>query len=294
MEECPRHGNLMIITHQQSAGVAQPGKWAFHLPTVTVSPQDASVVERGFFAPATMRADQQNASTEQSPSQWIAVVSTVGHHSQRTLLGMSATGAGHGNRCQSALGQRHFPRRGADPLASHRNPFALDPHPPLRAFAPLGFANAVAPFLAGAKLPSRKVWLQSNLPRLSSRPRKRRPILSQTFCSSHRRNRRQQGQGLGYSLGKSRQRAPVLSTQRMPSSTQRLSAQGRPLLCNFGSNGLIRFHCLSDKNVFCIPYSLRIDVSCTSTKCYKKLTYETASTAFGLAEARRTPLDNAI
>jgi hypothetical protein len=63
--------------------------------------------------------------------------------------------------------------------------------------------------------------------------------------SSHRWRRRQQVAGDGYSCGKSRQRAPVLRTQRMPSRTSRLSRNGRPLLLSFGSNGSICAHCSS-------------------------------------------------
>jgi hypothetical protein len=138
-------------------------------------------------------------------------------------------------------------------LASQRNTFAVDHHHPLRAFAPLGFANPEAPFLAGAKLPSKKLSLQSSRPPWSSSERKARQILSHTSCSSHCRNRRQQVLAAGYCLGKSRQRAPVLSTQRMPSSTARLSAQGRPRLRNFGNSGSTRSHCFSLRNDDCIP-----------------------------------------
>jgi hypothetical protein len=56
--------------------------------------------------------------------------------------------------------------------------------------------------------------------------------------------------GLGYSGGRSRQRAPVLSTHKMPSSTLRLSAHGRPRPEGCGSNGSIFFHCSSVKNGF--------------------------------------------
>jgi hypothetical protein len=91
------------------------------------------------------------------------------------------------------------------------------------------------------------------VPRASSSERKARQTLSHTPCFSHRANRRQQVAALGYSSGKSRQRAPVLSTQRMPSSTCRLSAHGRPRLFSTGSNGSILCHCASDRNAFRIP-----------------------------------------
>src|SRR5439155_179024 len=143
--------------------------------------------------------------------------------------------------------------------------------------ATFGFADADAPFFAGAKLASRKLSSQSNVPRASSSERKARHTLSQTPCFSQRAKRRQQVLGLGYSLGRSRQRAPVLSTQSIPSSTRRLSAQGRPRLLSRGNHGWIFFHCSSDKNAFCIPsFSQNLRKS-TSTKHLQNLTYETAS-----------------
>ena len=117
-----------------------------------------------------------------------------------------------------------------------------------RALAPLGFSNASAPFLAGAKLPSRNDSLQSSLPFWSSSQRNCRHTLSQVSSSSQRRSLRQQVLGLGYSGGKSRQRAPVLRIHRMPSRTRRLSAHGRPLLERVGSSGSIFAHCLSERN----------------------------------------------
>jgi hypothetical protein len=154
---------------------------------------------------------------------------------------------------------------------------AVDHHHPLRAFAPLGFADAKAPFLAGAKLPSRKLSLQSSLPLRSSSERNARQILSQTPCFSQRRNRRQQVLALGYSGGKSRHRAPVLSTHKMPSTTRRLSDQGRPRLLSRGSNGSILFHRSSLKNGFGIHHFSQIPRNWARIKYLHRKTYETTS-----------------
>jgi hypothetical protein len=53
--------------------------------------------------------------------------------------------------------------------------------------------------------------------------------------------------------GKSRQRAPVLSTHKMPSITARLSFHGRPALEYRGSSGSSLAHCLSDNMGFAMP-----------------------------------------
>jgi hypothetical protein len=269
MEKGAIHFDVMVIANEQSPEVAKPGEGAFDFSAVTVTSEGAAVVEGSLASAFAMRTNQQDALGQQAAAQRIAVVGPVGDDPQGTLLRSAPAAARNGDLFERALRQRHFPRTGRDQLASQRNTLAVDHHHPLRAFAALGFADAIAPFLAGTKLPSRNDSLQSNLPRWSSSPRNCRQILSHTSCSSHWRRRRQQVLGLGYSLGRSRQRAPVLSTQRMPSSTRRLSAQGRPRLRSLGSSGWILVHCSSDKNAFCIPSFSQIYASSTSTKCYK-------------------------
>jgi hypothetical protein len=66
--------------------------------------------------------------------------------------------------------------------------------------------------------------------------------------ANQRFKRRQHVAGLGYSAGKSRQRAPVLSTHKMPSITARDSVHGRPprtVRGKRGSSGSILAHCAS-------------------------------------------------
>jgi len=255
----------MIVANQEAAKVSQPGKGALDLPSVAVAAQRATVVERRFLAALPMRCNQQNTSFEQTPAQRIAVVATIGDDTQRSRAWRSAS-LRHGDLFERALCQRYFRRAGRGKLASQRNTRAVDHHHPLCALAAFGFADTEAPFFAGAKLASRKLSSQSSVPRASSSERNARHTLSQTPCFSQRANRRQQVAALGYSLGRSRQRAPVLSTQRIPSSTRRFSAQGRPRLTSRGSNGSIFFHCSSDKNAFCIPSVSQKASQSTSTK----------------------------
>jgi hypothetical protein len=108
-----------------------------------------------------------------------------------------------------------------------------------------------APFFAGAKLASMKASSQSKAPSASSCERKVRQILSHRFCSVQHFNRRQHVTGLGYCGGRSCQRAPVRSIQRMPSKTSRLLARGRPPCdpgLSDGSKGSILAHCSSVRN----------------------------------------------
>jgi hypothetical protein len=113
-------------------------------------------------------------------------------------------------------------------MYSHRNTLAVDHHHPLRTLAPLGFSDLRAPFFAEANEPSMNVSSQWSRPRASSWPRKARHIRSHVPSSSHCRRRRQHVDPLGYPSGRSRHRAPVFKTQRIPSTTSRLLTRGRP------------------------------------------------------------------
>src|SRR5581483_4813680 len=86
------------------------------------------------------------------------------------------------------------------------------------------------PFFAGAKLPSRKVSSHRSSPSSSNPPSRARQASSQTPCSCHCCNRRQQVEGEGNSSGKNRQAAPVCRTHRIPSKQARFEAGGRPRL----------------------------------------------------------------
>jgi hypothetical protein len=127
-------------------------------------------------------------------------------------------------------------------------------------------------------------------PRASSCAIKVRQRRSQVPSSNQRRKRRQHVAGLGYSAGRSRQRAPVFSTHKIPSTTARLSAHGRPprvVRGKRGSSGSILAHCAS------VNRTPRLATSATSgqfvnaaEKKYKyeilDLTgYETGSRHFG-------------
>jgi hypothetical protein len=106
-----------------------------------------------------------------------------------------------------------------------------------------------------------------NRPRSSSSAMIARQIRSHVLSSSQRFSRRQHVDGLGYSAGKSRQRAPVFSTQRMPSMTPRWLAQGRPPRWDRGiggRSGSILAHCASVKR------TLRLATSATSGQCGTK------------------------
>jgi hypothetical protein len=133
-------------------------------------------------------------------------------------------------------------------MNSERNTLAVDHHHALRTLSAGGSANIGPPFLADANEPSRNTFSHCRRPRASSSPRKARHIASHVPSWSQARIRRQQVDPLGYPTGRSRHRAPVFMTQRIPSTTSRWLMRGRPPLRERrgrGRCGSIAAHCAS-------------------------------------------------
>ena len=250
MEEGSIDGNQAIPANNQAPEITQPRKGPLDFPSPAIPPQFPAVLKLRLNPVAPMRTNQVNVMRFQPPTQRITVICLVSDKPFEPLTDPARTPPWHFHLRQRFLDQLHFRRRGRRQGASQRNTLAIDHHHPLRTFTPLGFPDAQPPFFAGAKLPSAKVSSQSRYPRSSNCLKKARQISTQTPKSSQDFKRRQQVEGLGYRSGRSRQRAPLFSTQRMPSMTWRLLAQGRPPFLPFlflGSNGSILFHCSSCK-----------------------------------------------
>ena len=237
--------NMALVPDNQASKIPNPGKGALDLPPFPVAPEFSTVLRLRFTSVFTMWCNQIDFNAFQPLAQRIAVIASVGNQPLRSLFGPSSSSARHFDRVQRRLSQRYFRGRCRGKGASQRNTLAVDHHHPLRSFAPFGRANKGPPFFAGAKLPSIKASCQSSAPFSSSMERNFLQTSSQTPCSSQSRNRRQQVEALGYRSGKSCQRAPVRSIQRMPSITSRLSIGGRPplgLRFGLGSSGSSSFH----------------------------------------------------
>lgn len=222
-----------------------------------------------------MWTDQLNVSLLQPFPQRIAVISLVGNQPTRFALGTPCTTTRNSDIVQGFFEERDLRRGRRVQVVSQRNTLAVDHHHPLRALAPLGFPDSLAPFFAGAKLPSAKASLQSNCPRSSSSARKARQIFSHTPCSSQSLSRRQQVEELGYCGGKSLHGAPVRRIQRIPSKTLLLSTHGRPPRrdrFNLGSNTSIFCHCESVNLHRC----LATEILLRSTTFYHNYTTKTS------------------
>ncbi len=117
----------------------------------------------------------------------------------------------------------------------------------LGALASLGFANPSAPLFAGANVPSMKASRRSMPPRSRKSSAKAQRMRSNTPSLCQRCIQRWHVWYGGYRSGMSFQGAPVLKTQRMPSSTSRGFRVGLPLPSSRslegGIRGAISSHC---------------------------------------------------
>jgi hypothetical protein len=242
------HFDLFVLSNEQSSEVSVPGKSAFDFPSAAISSKLSPVLGFGLDAISPMRTDQVDASVFQPFSQGIGIGGAVVDQPRRFFPGSSASLSRDRNRVERFLDESDLVGRGGVQVNSQRNTLAVDHHHPLRTFAAFGFADACAPFFAGANEPSAKVSSQSSRPKASSSPRNFRQMSSQIPFSSQACRRRQQVLGEGKSSGKSFHLAPLRSTQRMPSMHARLSQGRRPPrgeCLALGSRGSIFSHCAS-------------------------------------------------
>lgn len=215
MEKRLIHVYQSFPADHQSAEVAYPGKRPFRFPATSIASQLAAILKRPFSSIASVRANQVDLPSLQTPSQRIGI--------RRLVVNQPPYLAFPIRRIQYGFDQIHFGRRCRGNEASQRNTFAVDHHHPLRTLAALGFSNTGAPFLAGAKLPSEKVSSQSSKALRSISLSSPRHALSHAPTLSQYCKRRQQVLGDGKCGGKSFQRAPLRSTHKIPSKQRRLS-----------------------------------------------------------------------
>lgn len=256
----------MFIADYQPPEVTDPGDGAFHLPSPLVSPQFSTILGWRLATIGFVWTDQIDAPPLQTFAQRIGIGRLVVDQ-PRGIFSRSAPSPRHRYPIQRRFDQRRFVRGRAGKLYSQRNTLAACHHHPLRTLSAFGLSNAIAPFFAGAKLPSAKVSSQSSRPASSNSPRNLRQIANQTSCSSQSRSRRQQVLGEGYWAGRSFQRAPDLRTHRMPSKHRRSSTLGLPPrreALGFGSKEAILFHCSSVSSGSCrdikrIPFHVTLN-----------------------------------
>ena len=243
----------MFMTNQQSTELAKPCIGSLHDPATNVASQFAPIFVAPLLVVLAVGRNQVDAAFLESLPQRVRIVSAVSDY-PLGLLSRSAFRAGDADFGERGFRKRNFTGGGTFQPNSQRKTLTVDQYHPLRALATLGFTDGEAPFLAGAKLPSKKVSSHLSRPSSSSAPSRVRHASSQTPSSSHRCSRRQQVEGEANSDGRKRHAAPVCKIHKMPSKHARFGAGGRPRLSRRrfggGNSGPIRSHC-SSVNSFC-------------------------------------------
>src|SRR6266571_5355659 len=185
MKECAVNRERAVVANHQMAEVAEPREGTLDFPAPAVASQRSSVLGHRFASIPAMWRDQFDPALRQPLSQRVTVVTTVGDEAQRVLPRSPRAGsAAHADRRERRFRKPRFVRGCRTKVLSQRKTLAVDHHHPLRALAPLGFSDSSAPFLAGAKLPSKKDSLHCSCFRSLSSARNARQILSQTPCSA--------------------------------------------------------------------------------------------------------------
>src|SRR5438309_1085919 len=202
MKECAVNRERAVIANHQMPEVAEPREGALDWSSDVCSSDLSSVLGHRFASIPAMRGDQLDPALSQPLSQRVTVVTTIGDQAERFLSRPHGMGsAAYADRRERRFCELRFVRGCRTKVLSQRKTLAVDHHHPLRALAPLGFSDSSAPFLAGAKLPSRKDALHCSCFRSLSSARNARQILSQTPCSSQSRSLRQHVAGEGELFG---------------------------------------------------------------------------------------------
>lgn len=241
------------MTDKQAAELAKPCIGSFNDPAAFVAPQFPAIVISPFFVVGPVRGNQFDAPLLPSFAKRIGVIAAVGDY-PFWFLPRPVFGPWDADLLERGVRKRNFCRRGTFQPNSQRNTLTVSQYYPLCAFAALAFADPRRPFLAAAKLPSRKASSHRSSPSASKFPNNALQARNQTPCSYHCFSRRQHVEGEGYSAGRNRHAAPVCRIHRMPSKHARLDAHGRPRLSfrrrGLGNGGSINSQC-SSVNCLC-------------------------------------------
>src|SRR6476646_4252550 len=275
------HRREAFVSNQQATIVTEPREGAFNDPPMTIAPKATPVIIPAAEVPVPIRDDGCDPSSAQLIAQRVTVVPTVGDQARRLLPRSPRPASRDADGVQRRIDEFDFRRTGRGDMNSQRNTLAVDHHHPLRTLSAGRSADFGAPFFAEANDPSMNVFSHRNRPRASSWPRKARHSRSHVPSTSHARSRRQHVDPLGYPSGRSRQRAPVFKTQRMPSTAARSVTRGRPPVLDRrvrGRCGSILVHCAS------VNRTLRLATStsgqCRTAACKKVQELSASSTTF--------------
>jgi len=162
MKEAAVDAEDAVLAHEQAAEVLQPGERALYLPAFFVTAQFPAILSPPPFPVPAMRHQEFDPSLVKPVAQGVGVVCPIRDDAPRSTAWPSPSPTRYLHLRERAFRQRDLCRRSARQLRSQWNALAIDQYHPLRALAPLGFANSSAPFFADTKLPSRNVSSQSS------------------------------------------------------------------------------------------------------------------------------------
>jgi len=231
---------MIFITNNETSEVLEPGKQTLNLPTLSVSPQYSAILAVRFNTIIFMWCDHLNTTFPfQSFIKFVTVIRSVADNFIRYIF--KKTGI------KSIIDKCYFMRVSTGCINGDRKTESVCKAHNFGSLAPFGFAHTIAPFFAGAKVPSIKPSLKSIPPRSFRSLANPERILANTPDSVHSWKRRWHVLLGGYRSGKSFQGAPVRNIQRIPFSTALKSCGGLPDFpgpaFGFGMYCSIFFHC---------------------------------------------------
>lgn len=211
---------IELIPGYKSPEVLDPADGSLDLPPTFVSPECSPVLSRRLFSIGFVRSDKLDSAFSQTKSQRVAISGLVINQLARSAVNRSIA--------EERLDEINFVRAGTFNHVATGRTIAVGQQHDLGALAAFGLAYAKAPFFADENVPSAIDSSRSILPWRSSLLTKRDHAFLNKPDSVHCFRRRQQVGYEGKRDGKSRQRAPVRSTQVMASKQSREDARGRP------------------------------------------------------------------
>ena len=229
--------------------VVQPSDGSFDGPSPSVSSELSTVLQRMPFSLSAVGTDQINAVRMKPFTQSVTIGSFIIDQALDLWFADDAF-------LKQRFNESDLVSIGAFNVDGQGNSLGVDKQHDLCSLAATCRADAFTPFFADANVPSAKHSDQSTRSLRSLRRSSRAQARSKMPASVHSLKRSQQVDLEGKHFGKSFHRAPVRSTQRMPSKQARGSALGRPPCTEGGFQGnksLIRNHCSS---VSCVKGSI--------------------------------------
>ncbi len=145
---------MIFIANDKTTKVLEPGEEAFNFPTLSVSPQGSAILGLGLSSITLMRCDHFDTTFfGQSLIKFVTVISSVANDFLRNIFKKAGI--------KSIVNKCYFMRVSTGCVNGDRKTERVCKAHNFGSFALFGFAHTIAPFFAGAKVPSIKPSLRS-------------------------------------------------------------------------------------------------------------------------------------